>query len=84
VLLLLLLLSSSSSLLLRFVFFRVFELRGFVFIGGFLRDMYGFAVRPQHLKRYREHARIYKVCVRMYVIGFCSLWISLCEWIGYA
>ncbi len=25
--------------------------------------MYGFAVRPQHLKRYREHASIYKVCV---------------------
>ncbi|CAM6034669.1 unnamed protein product [Sphagnum compactum] len=24
------------------------------------RDMYGFAVRPQHLKRYREHASIYK------------------------
>jgi hypothetical protein len=54
-------------LLLRFVFFRVFELRGFVFFGGFLRDMYGFAVRPQHLKRYREHASIYKVCVCMYV-----------------
>ncbi len=27
------------------------------------RDMYGFALRPQHLKQYREHARIYKVCV---------------------
>jgi hypothetical protein len=25
--------------------------------------MYGFALRPQHLKQYREHARIYKVCV---------------------
>ncbi|CAK9220937.1 unnamed protein product [Sphagnum troendelagicum] len=24
------------------------------------RDMYGFALRPQHLKQYREHARIYK------------------------
>ncbi|CAM6049589.1 unnamed protein product [Sphagnum compactum] len=23
-------------------------------------DMYGFALRPQHLKQYREHARIYK------------------------
>jgi hypothetical protein len=57
------------------------------FFGGFLRDMYGFAVRPQHLKRYREHASIYKVCVCMlcmYVIGFCSLWMSLCERIGYA
>ncbi len=74
-------LSSSSSL---FVFFRVLELRRFVFFGGFLRDMYGFAVRPQHLKRYREHATIYKVCVCMYVIGFCSLWMSLRERIGYA
>ncbi len=27
------------------------------------RDMYGFALRPQHLKQYREHARIYKVSV---------------------
>jgi hypothetical protein len=25
--------------------------------------MYGFALRPQHLKQYREHARIYKVSV---------------------
>lgn len=25
------------------------------------RDAYGFAVRPQHLQRYREYANIYKV-----------------------
>ncbi len=34
------------------------------------RDMYGFALRPQHLKQYREHARIYKVCVLVSVF-FC-------------
>ncbi|KAK6929243.1 Rab-GTPase-TBC domain [Dillenia turbinata] len=27
---------------------------------GFYRDAYGFAVRPQHLQRYREYANIYK------------------------
>jgi hypothetical protein len=32
--------------------------------------MYGFAVRPQHLKRYREHASIYKVCVCLCVCVF--------------
>lgn len=30
--------------------------------------MYGFALRPQHLKQYREHARIYKVCVFVSVL----------------
>jgi hypothetical protein len=25
------------------------------------RDAYGFAVRPQHLQRFREYAKIYKV-----------------------
>jgi hypothetical protein len=25
------------------------------------RDAYGFAVRPQHVQRYREYANIYKV-----------------------
>lgn len=28
---------------------------------GLNRDAYGFAVRPQHLQRYREYANIYKV-----------------------
>lgn len=27
----------------------------------FGRDAYGFAVRPQHVQRYREYANIYKV-----------------------
>jgi hypothetical protein len=27
------------------------------------RDAYGFAVRPQHVQRYREYANIYKVCL---------------------
>lgn len=27
----------------------------------FDRDAYGFAVRPQHVQRYREYANIYKV-----------------------
>lgn len=30
-------------------------------IGWWYRDAYGFAVRPQHLQRYREYANIYKV-----------------------
>lgn len=25
------------------------------------RDAYGFAIRPQHVQRYREYAKIYKV-----------------------
>lgn len=29
--------------------------------GALNRDAYGFAVRPQHLQTYREHANIYKV-----------------------
>ncbi|WVZ68279.1 hypothetical protein U9M48_017238 [Paspalum notatum var. saurae] len=29
-------------------------------IGWWYRDAYGFAVRPQHLQRYREYANIYK------------------------
>ncbi len=83
--LLLLLLSSSSSSSCCGLFSFVFlSCEGLCFLGGFVRDMYGFAVRPQHLKRYREHASIYKVCVCMFVIGFCSLWMSLCERIGYA
>lgn len=28
---------------------------------GVNRDAYGFAVRPQHVQRYREYANIYKV-----------------------
>lgn len=28
---------------------------------GVYRDAYGFAVRPQHVQRYREYANIYKV-----------------------
>jgi hypothetical protein len=48
--------------------------------------MYGFALRPQHLKQYREHARIYKVCVLVFVFFlfvcfFCfflvQLWLFL-------
>ncbi len=45
------------------MFFRIAE----------CRDMYGFALRPQHLKQYREHARIYKVCVSVsvfFLFGF--------------
>jgi len=37
--------------------------------------MYGFAVRPQHLKRYREHASIYKVCVCVCAFFF-FFWLS--------
>lgn len=35
---------------------------------GVNRDAYGFAVRPQHLQRYREYANIYKV------LSFLFLW----------
>jgi hypothetical protein len=38
--------------------------------------MYGFAVRPQHLKRYREHASIYKVCVCV-----CAIFSVLAEFL---
>jgi hypothetical protein len=36
---------------------------GVVVDGGevWRRDAYGFAVRPQHLQRFREYAKIYKV-----------------------
>lgn len=30
------------------------------------RDAYGFAVRPQHVQRYREYANIYKVLLSLY------------------
>jgi hypothetical protein len=34
------------------------------------RDAYGFAVRPQHLQRFREYAKIYKVSCWKYPL-FC-------------
>ncbi|GMP85299.1 hypothetical protein CsSME_00038509 [Camellia sinensis var. sinensis] len=39
----------------------------------FDRDAYGFAVRPQHLQRYREYANIYEV----FAIWVCSFWNTL-------
>lgn len=53
------------------------------------RDMYGFAVQPQHLQRYRKHANIYKVLLKssnlILGLGFCfgvnrgllALWASI-------
>jgi hypothetical protein len=35
---------------------------------GVDRDAYGFAVRPQHLQRYREYANIYQVCFASFVL----------------
>jgi hypothetical protein len=35
---------------------------------GVDRDAYGFAVRPQHLQRYREYANIYQVCCASFVL----------------
>lgn len=34
------------------------------------RDAYGFAVRPQHLQRYREYANIYQVCFVSFILFF--------------
>jgi hypothetical protein len=42
--------------------------------------MYGFAVRPQHLKRYREHASIYKVCVCVCARVFFFFFLGLSFW----
>lgn len=57
----------------------------FVLGGGDVsRDAYGFAVRPQHLQRYREYANIYKARMAYgfslyYLVEFCGImpWISL-------
>lgn len=32
------------------------------------RDAYGFAVRPQHVQRYREYANIYKVLAAHFLL----------------
>ena len=40
------------------------------------RDAYGFAVRPQHVQRFREYAKIYKVINFARVEMFCSLFVS--------
>jgi len=40
------------------------------------RDAYGFAVRPQHVQRFREYAKIYKVINSARVEMFCSLFVS--------
>jgi hypothetical protein len=38
------------------------------------RDAYGFAVRPQHVQRFREYAKIYKVVIYFAVLEMlCSL-----------
>jgi hypothetical protein len=38
------------------------------------RDTYGFTVRPQHLRRFREYAKIYKVVIYFTVLEMlCSL-----------
>lgn len=38
------------------------------------RDAYGFAVRPQHVQRFREYAKIYKVVIYFAVPEMlCSL-----------
>lgn len=39
------------------------------------RDVYGFAVRPQHLQRFREYAKIYKVICQTANVLFLSLFI---------
>lgn len=43
---------------------RYFSFQKFMVLAAtFVRDAYGFAVRPQHIQRYREYAKIYKVCI---------------------
>jgi hypothetical protein len=38
------------------------------------RDTYGFTVRPQHLRRFREYAKIYMVVIYFTVLEMlCSL-----------
>lgn len=40
------------------------------------RDGYGFALRPQHIQRYREYANIYKVWqthTHIYMLSSCFL-----------
>jgi hypothetical protein len=39
------------------------------------RDAYGFAVRPQHLQRFREYAKIYKVICFARVEMLCPLFV---------
>lgn len=42
------------------------------------RDAYGFAVRPQHVQRYREYANIYKVCFYFWLFFLVLSLNTLC------
>lgn len=48
---------------------------------GLNRDAYGFAVRPQHLQRYREYANIYKV-LSYFVFNYYSSSATLVLFVG--
>lgn len=43
------------------------------------RDAYGFAVRPQHLQRFREYAKIYKVVMYFAVLEMFCFFVCLWE-----